>query len=139
MSAFLVDPTTIGILAAYAEKHNLLGYAPCHTITAYDAVTAAQTLAKCNIESVEHRYPGSNAAQDYMGITRNDYIAFCVQESGKPLPKLSIVQIAKHCDCLDYQSCEIDSWYDSDGYKILTAIRNKLLKQLPDYELAEWG
>ena len=140
MSAFLVDPDLIGILAGYAEKHNLLEYAPCHNIAAHNGSTAAATLARCNMESVESRYPESNAAQDFMGVTRSDYIAMCVQAiENNSRVELSAAQIAKHCDCLDYQCCEIDSWFDSEGYKILTAIRRELTRKLPGFESANWG
>ena len=143
MSAFLVDPKTIGILAAYAAKHGLLKYAPCHDIEAWDATTAAEVLAKCNMDSVNHRYPGKSAAPDFLGITSLDYIGFCVEEAQKPLMTIPIEQIAKYVDCLDYQCCEITSWYVSDGYKILTAIRLEIMRKIfqtsPAYLNAKWG
>lgn len=137
MSAFLVEPKLIGLLSAFAVTNKLTEYG----IMARKGITTTKQVANClaqaNIDSVNHRYP--QHIDD--NSTREDklYIDDCIISASAVHAHANIGVIAKHADCLDYQSCEIDSWYESNAYKILTVIRCELLSKLDGYDDAKWG
>tara|TARA_R110002012_G_scaffold12735_7_gene56274 strand:+ start:1791 stop:2273 length:483 start_codon:yes stop_codon:yes gene_type:complete len=48
-------------------------------------------------------------------------------------------EMFKAINCLEYQSCEFDGWYESDAYKLLRIIRNSTQERVQGYEDAPWG
>ncbi len=137
MSAFLVEEKLIGMLAAYAVDNDLIIYGVLHGKGFSDKAGVAECLAKANIDSINHRYPhhmdDNSEREDAL------YIHACMDSAKTARIEQSSAIIAKSVDCLDYQSCEPDNWYESNAYKILTVIRNNLVRQLPGYEQAQWG
>jgi hypothetical protein len=85
-----------------------------------------------NIVSVEWRYwePVNNQQVD----------AFTFVPYTKPV---SLIQALKLCECLDYQSCETDDYFDTHAYKKLQQIAQRitstLITTLPGYDDAEWS
>ena len=137
MSCFLVDEKIIGAIAAYAVDNDLTVYGPLYGLGYESKTHVATCLALANIDSVEYRYPHHI---DENSISENDiYIKNCADLAEANKFIYSPGTMAKYVDCLDYQSCEPDNWYQSNAYKILTVIRANLAKSLPDYESTPWG
>lgn len=132
MSCFLVQHESIGLIAAYAIKANILQYGICyprrHLLTTVDQVSCI--LAQANLDSVAHRYGDD---QDVDSVA--DYINGCIR-AAKTEPSASIGEMAKTLSCYEYQACEPDDFYDSLAYKILTVCRVELLRNLPEYDKA---
>ena len=49
------------------------------------------------------------------------------------------VQVLKSISCLDYQSCDVDTWPDSEAFAFLQALTTTAISSLPGYDEAEWG
>lgn len=126
MSCFLVQHESIGLIASYAIKADILQYSICyphkHLLTSIDQVCAI--LAQANLDSVAHRYGDDN--QDPI------YIKNCLR-AAQNAPSASIGEMAKTLSCYEYQACEPDDFYESLAYKILTVCRVNLLRDIPEY------
>lgn len=92
-----------------------------------------QELLRENELSVGHRY-------------RDDKIeSIAPMYKYKITPMLSseiskkIFQALKSIDCLEYQSCEHDTWEQSKAYEILKRFRKQLIQSHPDYDSSSWG
>jgi hypothetical protein len=90
-----------------------------------------------NIKSVSHRYPHESSAtlpgptetetiepRDFHGIRWLHFVP---------------VQVAKACDCYDYQSCEHDEWETSEAKAFTDSLKESQWRRLPGYDDAEWG
>lgn len=137
MSVFLIDHKIIGILSAYAADNDLVLYGPLYGKGIYSRKHVAVSLSQANIDSVDHRYPHHIDADS---VSENKlYMDACVKSAESIQAKPSPGELAKMIDCLEYQASEPDNWYDSNAYKILSAIRTNLTRGLPGYEDAQWG
>lgn len=137
MSAYLVSEKHIGLIAAYAHKHELTQYGPCSKTGLYRIEDIAECLAQANIDSVDHRYPNQYIEDN---VEAKIYIKNAIDQAKAINPDVfPSGYIAKQLDCLEYQSCEPDNWYQSNAFKIMTNIRAELVKKLSDYENASWG
>jgi hypothetical protein len=90
---------------------------------------AAEILWHENIRSVCHRYP-----EDYMNSYGKITYAFRL----KTVP-ISAIQALKCLDCLEYQSCECDDFYDSEAKALIEQFRKGIVGTLPGYQEASWG
>lgn len=117
MSAFIVSTDHIDAIVTYAGTHGISRRSPTEL---------GQILLTENAKSVASLY------QEGMS---NEGAAYVFRTFTKPL---SAVAILKACDCLEYQSCEHDSWADSIARSILDSIRVAAIKQLPGYADAAW-
>lgn len=134
MSAFLVSSESIGMIASYAFNNDLLKYGCCYErqINFNTLEKTAEVLARKNIDSVNERYGNEDTSQE-----DREYIARSVLSAGKlNLRAVAPEDMAKTLNCYSYQSCEQDDFYDSDAFKIVTACRENLLRNLPGYENA---
>jgi broad specificity phosphatase PhoE len=52
---------------------------------------------------------------------------------------VSIIQAIKAIDCLDYQSCEVPGWEETEPARNLARLRDALTRKLPGYDAAEWS
>lgn len=131
MSAFLCSPAHIGRLAAFLHAD--------HNHRDKQAADIALTLAKANLASVAYRYDEreDQAAGGYN--TADNYLAHCMKQAVRPLPQLPPVVILKLVSCLDYQSCELDSWPTSEARRLLDTITAVAHRRLPGYDEAPWG
>lgn len=80
-------------------------YAELSTLDAYDQQLVANLLMKENIRSVNYRC-GENTEYTPCDMTEWRKVT--------PAEALSLI------DCLDYQSCETDSWKETLAYHLLT-------------------
>ena len=135
MSAYLVSEKHIGLIAAYAHKHELTQYGICYGLGIESIKEITTCLAKANLDSVDYRYK-----QDTDNTENKIYINNSIDHAKAINPDVFPAgYIAKQLDCFEYQSCEPENWYQSNAFKILANIRAELVKQFDDYENASWG
>lgn len=84
-----------------------------------------QYLVDNNYASVNYRY--NDKSEPYKFTYKPSY------------QSISIVQFLKYVDCLEYQSCEIENFYQSRFYYDLNAMRNMAISLLDGYSQASWG
>ena len=119
MSAYLVSPEHIGLIAAYARA--LLGRG--------DAVDFAELLARANVSSVAARYPNDKSGErpgQIEGQSDDDFIAESRQWAEWYDSNSLIVCHARMCcyiDYLEYQCCEAHDWYGREAQQLLDASR----------------
>lgn len=115
MSAYIANPETFGLLAAYALKAGLV----------HDAADAAELLARENIRSVACRYP-DDGQRPGPGLRDEDVVkaarlwaAHYVAGDRDPLSAV----IWNACDHVDYQSCHTDAWETTPACLLLEQIK----------------
>ncbi len=113
MSAFIVPNAHVTTLAVFIAQQNLR---PGLTVQ-----QIGEILLNENIESVRCRYPDDR--ENYMGFEIDERLAFTRQ---------STVQIIKAANCLEYQSCEHDAYWQSDAHKMTKAAHDAALQQVND-------
>lgn len=143
MSAFVCGRAHILGLAAFAALESA-GRSSCNVEPRYVrglesldgkrgvqlAAAYADVLYQQNVRSVNHRYRESEEPEP---------LAPSGVELAASVIGISAVQILKMCNCLEYQSCENDDYYDTVAYRLTVAIKDAAIRQLPGYEGAEWG
>jgi hypothetical protein len=144
MSAYICDPSHIGILAAFAvsercaiREFEVMG----EPVLVAQAV--ARSLAKENIRSVAHRYPddtdGNRPGPCLKDAEIEEAAAIYAAYFLANPQHLPPVQILKLVHCLDYQSCETDDWRQTSAFKQLEWITTYAINRLPGYEDAMWS
>lgn len=131
MSAYLVSPEHIAEICkwaysgAYADRPHAWNMVErreikCGFDCALGAHTAAEILARANIESIEARYPN---CPDMLQENFMDLVVGLSRKAGRQ--QLSAADIYNMCLCLDYQSCEVENWVSKDAYWLIRAIMHK--------------
>lgn len=137
MSAFQVSPNHIGAIVRW-----YLDACPDHLRAQWrqmrpnrtDAADMMSALAFECWRSVRYRYPSGPLPGP---IAYDDTPVVC-DERLRVYNRLSPVEVIKACDCLSYQSCEHPEWESSEAYKLLEAIREAAIGQIPGYSEASW-
>jgi hypothetical protein len=133
MSAFICSQEHINAIVNFwcSTNEDLYIYMPeiekpliysAHDCSDFEMV--GQILTDANYKSVNYRYDENEEPEKY----KNDIFA----RSYPP------VQILKALDCLTYQSCEFDGYYESLAYMIVEEIRHKAICKLPGYDESQW-
>lgn len=145
MSAYLVNPEQIGLLAAYAASGPRNSVIPAYrSLEDFDdAESCAANLATACLDSLKARYPNDKSGQrpGPAGISDSDYVinATAFAEYYSLLPGMvaaqSPVAIIKLAKCYAYQSCEVRNWNDCDARQQIDWIIDKALALLPYYDL----
>lgn len=120
MSAFVVSHYHIDALVSWAMAHRASAFPRGVT-----PASLGSLLFEFNCLSVEARYD-EHVPRDYRFTHRPE------------AARLSPVQILKACDCLEYQSCELSDWANTDARMLLDRIRSCAVHSLPGYDDAEW-
>lgn len=142
MSAYVCDPSHIGLLAAYAANFDC----PLPRWRAATRVETAQRialeLADENIRSVMFRYPDDKDGErpgrglkDAEIVELSQHYAAQFVHKPRDVPP---VQILKMTLCLEYQSCETGDWVHSLAAKQLAMVKNHAIRELPGYDRANW-
>lgn len=119
MSAFLCDNSHITAIASYAaSRSRSIGCSP-------DPKEIGKMLHAENVKSVNYRYSEK---------TRSTF-KLCVWAQNHDF---STIQIIKAAACLHYQSCEHPEYNDSEAAKLVSAITNHAVTELPGYDAAAW-
>lgn len=130
MSAYLVSPEHIAEICkwafnrsrSYRDRPHCINMVErreirCGFHNPLEAHTAAEILARGNIESIEARYPN---CPDMLQDDFMDLVVGLSRLAGRQ--HLSAADIYNMCLCLDYQSCEVENWVSKDAYWLITAI-----------------
>lgn len=147
MSAYISNPETFGILAAYAtlNKCAIYDWRQDSGISIETAQLVAKGLASENIRSVAHRYPGDmdNLPGPALSIPEIYEAAalYTAHFLANPsyVRKLKPVQVLVLCQGVDYQSCETDDWRDTLAWRQLDWIKSQAIRSLPGYDTADWS
>ena len=103
----------------------------------------AEELAEANAKSVNCRYYHSTPAEkaEIFGIGAGGQSHYkCQIAKGR---KLDLIQFIKVMHCLDYQSCEVNNWEESQIAKEIQATTTEaeatFIRQSAEYNAAKWG
>jgi hypothetical protein len=123
MSAYVIDIKHIAYLCAYYESARMSAYCGDKS-----PLQVANLLLAANYASVNARYRETDAAPE-------------LSESDIELHwgAFNPVQVIKAAVCLDYQSCEVDGWEQSEACDIINRIIRNAVHNLPGYDDAKWG
>jgi len=133
MSAFLVSPEHIAEMCKWAFNGSYIHCwnmverreIKCGFDKPLESHTAAEILARANIESIEARYPNNP------DMLRDDFMDLVVGLSRKVgRHQLIAADIYNMCLCLDYQSCEVENWVSKDAYWLIRAIMAKASREM---------
>jgi len=127
MSAFVCSKNHIAAVANYAASKGV--WLGTGSAKPEDFGRIYKTLAEANVRSVCHRYEDDDT-ENYADVLR---------APRRAVSSHSAVEIIKLCDCLDYQSCEVDDWRESDACRLLNNIRSAAINALPGYDEAKWA
>ena len=149
MSAYLVEPEHIAEMVKWAfegprEAHcfHMIERRPVlfEESSILKSIEAATILAKANIASIVARYPNDP------DMVESDFVENVLYHTKRiPNRQLSAADIWNMCECLDYQSCEVNGWGLKDAYWIIQGIKNEagsvMAKQAPirwSYSIDGW-
>tara|TARA_R110000744_G_scaffold243758_1_gene360702 strand:+ start:923 stop:1447 length:525 start_codon:yes stop_codon:yes gene_type:complete len=149
MSAFLVNEKHIAELVKGYFKHELYNSITWINPSTGEEIDIAKRkfeseplavaffLAWANVESLKARYGEKSVMTDF---SVSDYCASVVQATrNNNNADLSLAELIKMCDCLNYQSCEVEGYNNSDQYHILKRIKDSFVYKLVDQSLNENG
>ena len=137
MSAYLVPEKQIAVISKWYFTNTKLSARHCYNpitntlIKPKSSAELARVLATANVLSINARYPEDS---DPDGI---QYIEHCmkdakiktigggmiiVHDSDMDIDAASVWNL---CCNLDYQSCEVDDWVESDAYWLIRMIKDR--------------
>lgn len=100
-----------------------------------DSLAIAFFLAWANCESIKARY---GEESEMTNFSVGDYCDSVVQATrNNNSANLSLAELIKMCDCLGYQSCEVDGYNKSDQYFILERMKDCFVRKLVNQSLNE--
>ena len=151
MSAFLVNENHIAELVKGYYKHEKYdsgSWSNPSTDEEIDLNTkrfesqplaVAFFLAWANCESIRARYGEPTAVDGEMtNFSDADYCNRVVQATrNNKEADLSLSELVMMCGCLEYQSCEVDNYYNSDQFHVLDKIRQCFTSNLVADSLKE--
>lgn len=130
MSAYICDDAHISYIVQAGIKFQAwVNLGPgFNYMTRENAQNVFEILKRENVRSVNHRY------QEQTPATR-DHVGRFVWRSQVFDP----VQVMKAVNCLEYQSCEPETWEKSLALAVCRAIKEAAIRALPGYDAAAWG
>ena len=137
MSAHIVDDNVINSVInfikmnnRYAEvrySHNAFIQSfeinASHRDSEKNCQSVAQILLNENYKSVNARYSEKNSGT----------IKYKNEKS------ITLAQCASNIKNIEYQSCEHNDYYETEGYKALTSLKDSLLSIVSELETTKWG
>jgi len=135
MSAYLVEPQHITEIVKWASNPQQGGVSYCYNLITKEQIDCdpkqmVMTLAQANIDSLVARYeddPNKHQSifQDCLDILQYSTDGASVSLlTGVGSCDLKADDIYNMVRCLEYQSCEVDNWVETDAYWLLNAIRD---------------
>lgn len=123
---FIKNNSENGVLNAMSYKYSKYE-AERNLMTSEHLENIGKYLLKYNYKSVGHRYKDNS---------ENEIFDF----NFKPhYQSISIAQFLKTLDCLEYQCCEPNDFYESDFYRDLVSLKQFGYRLIDGYEQAKWG
>jgi|TARA_R100000084_G_C4572888_1_gene110097 hypothetical protein len=135
MSAFLVTPEHISEIVKYAKKKEFRYAYNCFTKEQIDCdpKNIVKLLAQANIDSLIARY-GDNP-KDYA-----DFVNECLNSFLTPgKADLGSGDIYNMLLCWNYQSCEVDNWYETDAYWLHVYLKDWVAKKMATNANVSWS
>lgn len=135
MSAFLVTPEHISEIVKYAKKKEFRYAYNCFTKEQIDCEpkNMVKLLAQANIDSLIVRY-GDNP-KDYA-----DFVNECLDSFLTPgKADLGSGDIYNMLLCWNYQSCEVDNWYETDAYWLHVYLKDWVAKKMATNANVSWS
>jgi hypothetical protein len=133
MSAFRVHCGTLLHVLLFGNRESIYFNDKQLDFRNYDHILQAYNiLVECNTQSLIARYGKNHGFEDAENLTADDILQWSCQHHTEP------VQVLKFINCINYQSCEYDEWYESDGRAILDCLQARAISKLDGYEDAEW-
>ena len=135
MSAFLVNPEHIAEIVKYAENKKFSHAYNCFTKEHIDCdpKNIVKLLAQANIDSLIARY-GDNP-KDYA-----DFVNECLNSFLTPgKADLGSGDIYNMLLCWNYQSCEVDNWYETDAYWLHVYLKDWVAKKMATNANVSWS
>ena len=151
MSAYLVEPQHINEIVKWAASPRQGGISYCYNLVTKEQIDCdpkkmVETLAQANMDSLVARY-GDAFNDDFVG-----YIDECLDTLKYSTDGISVSLLTGvgSCDlkaediynmvrCLDYQSCEVDNWVETDAYWLLNAIKDRAGYKLSKNAEVSWS
>lgn len=115
MSAFICSKLHIQTIA-----FNYVRHIEPNNFSSDRVLQVSNILYKENIKSVNHRYREKTKTSGWKTLD-------------KKIEPISLMQVYKLVQCLDYQSCEHLQWPLSDAYKMLKQLETKIVPELEEY------
>ena len=148
MSAYLVEKKHILYLLAAATSNSIDRYGmswyhnnTSHKLEWCDSERAAEVgnmLWRENMQSLSARYPKESSAT-LPGCEVGEEVITPDDVNRSNWSTIDPVQVLKAIDCLNYQSCEHESWEASESFAFLRSLKSRAIHALPGYDGAEWG
>ena len=149
MSAYVVDLNHINYLINAALEvgegyqtfsfyhKDTSGILQHYELTTDSASEYGQMLLDENIRSVSHRYGNDDGIPEQLPgpIDQTEVYIYNWNHYDGYRP----VQVFKAIRCLNYQSCEHNSWEDSQAFAFLDALTIATISRIQGYDSAEWG
>ena len=121
MSCFVVPDYHVDVLVSWAVLHKAPAF-----IEGMGPRTLAAVLARANRAAYRARY--GDPCEEPEPYRPRD------------AQHLSLAQVVKACDCLDYQCSDWSEWEDSTAQRALARIREHAVRlALPGYDDAAWS
>ncbi len=149
MSAYLVNPEQITEIVKWAKSPQQGDVSYCYNLITKkqidcDPKQMVKTLAQANIDSLVARYDYDPKdfecfANDCLAILK--YSTDGVSQSlmdGVGACDLTAGDIYNMIRCLDYQSCEVDNWVETDAYWLLNTIKSKAANKMSETADVQW-
>ena len=92
-------------------------------------------LAWANIESLIERYGKESEMTNFNSSHYCADVVLATKDNKDA--NLSLAELIKMCDCLGYQSCEVDGYNNSDQYFMLERMKDCFVRKLVDQSLNE--
>jgi hypothetical protein len=143
MSAYLCEPSDFAALARYAKRpSNFYGFTPYNLVTKeriggngrdMTVVDIALKLASANIVSVTTRYPN----EPFGGFLDSDedmieFMGDVAREARVNTMPGSAAEMFRLVKTVEYQSCEVENWVETDAYWILDRIMDDCAMAMAD-------
>lgn len=150
MSAYLVEPQHITEIVKWASNPQQGGVSHCYNLITKEQIDCdpkqmVMTLAQANIDSLVARYeddPNKHQSifQDCLDILQYSTDGASVSLlTGVGSCDLKADDIYNMVRCLEYQSCEVDNWVETDAYWLLNAIRDMAGSKLSKDANVSWS
>ena len=142
MSAYLVEPEHIAEIAKWAFEgpreahcfHMIERRSVLFEEGIRKSIEAATILAKANIASIEARYPNDPS------MLSDNFVEDVIYHTKRiPNRQLSPADIFKMCECLEYQSCEVNGWGLKDAYWVIQGIKNEAASEMAKQATIRWS
>jgi len=126
MSAFIVTPRHLAEVAKGAVgRYSRMSFG--------EVMAVAETLARENVRSVNHRYPSDNVfADDFVREVEAALKGVYDKPQLKPLELLKLTQ------SYAYQACECDDWEKTKAFDLTNIILGNVIQRLEGYDQADW-